>query len=121
MPISNKRICVHCEYEFNLESPLKVRVGGKSNECPECVVELGGDNSPPKYLGVAAGDGKMSGVTILKFENAKDREAYARMWRNNSGYNKGKECQLGSHLSTASGMRFTTLQKTEAVNHKGKL
>jgi hypothetical protein len=116
-----KRVCIHCDYEFDVDSPLKKRVGGKINECPECVEDLGGDNSPPRYLGVTAGDGKMSGVTILKFESEKDRESYSKMWKNNSGYNKGKECQLGGHLTSSSGMKFTTLQKTEAVNHKGKL
>jgi len=96
-------------------------VGGYANECPDCVEERGGDDSPPKYLGVMAGDGKMAGVTILKFETDTDREAYAKAHRNNSGQNKGKECQLGSHLTPMSGIKFTTVQKTEATNHKGKL
>lgn len=121
MRISSTRICVHCETDFDLLSPMKIKVGGYSNECPDCVEERGGDMSAPKYLGVMAGDGKMSGVTILKFETEKDREAYAKMWRNNSGQNKGKACQLGAHLTCASGLRFKTLQKTESTNHKGKL
>ena len=113
--------CKHCGGEFNVKSQRKRISGGYSNECPDCVEERGGDGSPPKYLGVMAGDGKMAGVTILKFETDSDREAYAKAHRNNSGYNKGKECQLGTHLTPMSGIKFTTVQKTEATNHKGKL
>lgn len=115
------RECKHCGDEFNPKSQRKQMVGGYANECPDCVEERGGDDSPPKYLGVMAGDGKMAGVTILKFETDADREAYAKAHRNNSGQNKGKECQLGSHLTPMSGIKFTTVQKTEATNHKGKL
>ncbi len=115
------KICKHCESEFNLNSRHKQNVGGLIDECPYCVEEMGGDQSPPKYLGVTAGDGKMSGISILKFQNEKDRESFSKMWRNNSGYNKGKECQLGHHLSSSVGISFETIQSTEAVNHKGRL
>lgn len=114
------RTCIHCEDEFDTDSPYKARVGGKINECPDCVEERGGDKTA-RYLGVSAGDGKMSGLTILKFESEADRAAYSKMWRNNSGQNKGKSCQLGNHLTSTSGVKFQTVQKTEAVNHKGKL
>ncbi len=116
----NMRTCVHCEDEFDLDSPIKMKAGGYINECPDCIEERGGDTTA-RYLGVAAGDGKMSGLTILKFNSEKDREAYSKMWRNNSGQNKGKSCQLGKHLSPTDGIKFQTVQHTEAVNHKGKL
>jgi hypothetical protein len=96
-------------------------VGGYANECPDCVEERGGDNSPPAYLGVGAGDGKALGITILKFETDADREAYAKAHRNNSGQNVGKSCQLGTHLTPMTGLKFVTVQKTEAMNAKGKL
>lgn len=117
----NIRTCIYCESEFNLNSPQKIKIGGKINECPDCVEERGGDNSPPRYLGVAAGDGKMSGLTILRFKTNQDREAYSKMWRNNSGQNKGKSCQLGRHLSSTEGISFETVQKTESTNHKGRM
>jgi hypothetical protein len=63
----------------------------------------------------------MSGVTILKFETEADREAYAKAHRNNSGAARGKSCQLGDHLTPMTGLKFKTIQKTEATNHKGKL
>ncbi len=113
--------CKWCEAEFETESRRKQLAGGFINECPDCVEERGGDDSPPKYLGVMAGDGKMAGVTILKFESEDDRKEYAKMWRNNSGQNVGKSCQIGTHLSPTRGLKFSTVQKTEATNHKGKL
>jgi hypothetical protein len=115
------RECIHCGDEFNERSRRKELVGGRINECPDCVEANGGDQSPPKYLGVMAGDGKMAGVTILQFDSEADRQAYAAAHRNNSGQNKGKECQLGTHLTPMSGIKFKTVQKTEATNHKGKL
>lgn len=115
------RICIHCESSFDLHSTRKIQMGGKINECPDCVEEMGGDKSPPKYLGVAAGDGKMSGLTILKFKSEGDRKSYSDMWRNNSGQNKGKSCQLGKHLTSSGGISFETVQKQESTNHKGKM
>ena len=115
------RDCIHCEAEFNERSRRKQLAGGKVNECPDCVEANGGDQSPPEYLAVSAGDGKMSGITILKFETEADRKAYQKAWANNSGQSRGKECQLGGHLTPMSGIKFKTVQKTEATNHKGKL
>ena len=113
--------CKWCEAEFETESRRKQLAGGFINECPDCVEERGGDDSPPKYLGVMAGDGKMAGVTILQFSSEADREAYSKAHRNNSGQNVGKSCQLGTHLTPMSGIKFKTVQKTEATNHKGRL
>lgn len=114
------RQCIHCEAEFNERSRLKQLVGGRINECPDCVEELGGDQSPPKYLGVMAGDGKQAGLTILQFESDEDRESYSKAHKNNAGYNKGKECQLGTHLTPMTGFKFKTVQRQESTNHKGR-
>ena len=113
--------CKHCGAEFNPKSRMKQLAGGYADECPSCVEERGGDDSPPAYLAVQAGDGKMSGITILQFNSEADREAYSKAHKNNSGYHKGKECQLGGHLTPMSGIRFKTVQRQEATNHKGKL
>jgi hypothetical protein len=113
------RNCVICENLFDPRSALKRRVGGRVNECPDCVEAGGGD--VPAYLGVSAGDGKQAGLTILQFESTEAREAYSQAHRNNSGMNKGKECQLGGHLTPMSGIKFKTVQRQEATNHKGKL
>ena len=113
--------CKWCNESFDLHSKEKRAVEGYANECPDCVEENGGDQSPPKYLGVAAGNGKMSDITILQFESKAQREAYAKAHRNNSGYNKGKSCQLGTHLTSMSGMKFKKVAENFANdNHKGK-
>lgn len=113
--------CKHCQEDFNLDSPEKRAIGGYINECPWCVEELGGDQSPPKYLGVQAGNGKMTDITILQFEDEATRQTYQKAWRNNSGQNKGKSCQLGTHLTAMSGMNFSVKAENRGNdNHKGK-
>jgi hypothetical protein len=107
--------CIHCEDEFDINSPLKKQVGGKINECPDCSQE-----KVIKYAGVQAADGKQAQATILKFKSEKDKQAYLSFWQNNSGLHKGKSCQLGSHLSTTPKIEFETLQEFVPTNHKGK-
>lgn len=111
----NIRICVDCEEEFDLNSHAKVKAGGKSNQCPDCSVE-----TSVRYAGVQAADGKQSQATILKFTSEKDKDSYLSFWKNNSGYNKGKSCQLGSHLSTTPNIKFETITAFNPTNHKGK-
>ena len=110
------KICIHCEEEFNPFSPEKKAAGGLITCCPECSEE-----STIKYAGVQASDGKMAQATILKFNSEQDKENYIAFWKNNSGYNKGKSCQLGAHLSTTPGIKFETVVAHIATNHKGKL
>lgn len=113
--------CRHCGDTFNVHSREKELAGGRINECADCVGELGGDPSPPKYLGVAAGNGKMSDITILAFDDPASRETYSKAWLNNSGYNKGKSCQLGAHLTNMNGMKFRQVAENMAnANHKGR-
>ena len=59
-------------------------------------------------------------VTILKFSSEEDKQIYIDFWKNNSGHNKGKSCQLGSHLSTDRGIKFETVVTHVPTNHKGK-
>ena len=86
-------LCKHCGDQFDHRSRDKVKAGGFVNECPDCVEDLETE-SAVRYLGVAAGSGKMSDITILAFDDPQKREDYHRAWRNNSGFNKGKSCQL---------------------------
>jgi hypothetical protein len=74
-----------------------------------------------RSVGLTAGDGKMASVTILHFQSNTDREKYLQFWQNNTGLHKGKNCQLGSHLSTTPNVKFRIQQAPEATNHKGKL
>jgi NAD-dependent SIR2 family protein deacetylase len=46
----NTKQCKHCEEIFNLDSIAKKAAGGKINECPDCVEELGTEVAV-KYTG----------------------------------------------------------------------
>jgi|TARA_R110002110_G_scaffold376069_1_gene585864 NAD-dependent SIR2 family protein deacetylase len=72
--------CVHCNYDFELDSTAKRNAGGKINECPDCVEELGTETAV-KYLGLTSGEGKMATLSIVAFESAEDREAYGKAWQ----------------------------------------
>ncbi len=109
------RQCVACEESFDPRSPEKKKAGGLITHCPDC-----SDEQTVKYVGLQAADGKQSQATILKFDNNQDKEQYVRFWKNNSGYNKGKSCQLGNHLSTTPAIKFETVVAHTPTNHKGK-
>ena len=53
--MSNTRECVHCKEEFELDSQLKRMVGGKINECPDCVESLGTETKA-QHAGVTLDD-----------------------------------------------------------------
>lgn len=114
--------CKHCGGEFNHNSQQKREVGGKINECPDCVLELGTETAVA-YAGVAAGDGKGVGVTVLAFESDKDRAAYVKAWRSNSGQNVGKACQMSNSNSYIGGLKFKKIGESGSIgtNHKGRL
>jgi len=65
--------CVHCEIEFEVDSPHKRRVGGKINECADCVESLETETAV-KYLGVAEeSDGSTCDIRILAFTSDEAR------------------------------------------------
>lgn len=112
--------CRHCQEDFNLFSKQKRKLGGKIDECPDCLEEMEYEDTP-KYLGVADGEGKQSSITILAFENNQDRDAYHKAWRNNSGQNVGKKCNMGTHHTPMTGMKFRKVGENRGnANHKGK-
>lgn len=109
------RQCVLCDFSFDTDSPEKKLAGGIISHCPDCSEEI-----VVKYVGLQAADGKQSQATILKFESESDKNKYVAFWQNNSGYHKSKSCQLGNHLSTTPGVKFTTVVAYSPTNHKGK-
>lgn len=110
------RYCTECESQFNTQSKAKRSVGGLANHCPDC-----SDEETVRYAGVAAGEGKMSSVQILKFQNTSDREQYLEYWKVNSGLYKGKSCQIGMGLKKTPAIKFSTRATfTGNENHKGK-
>mgnify|MGYP003153942744 CR=1 FL=1 len=114
------RDCIHCELPFDPHSYAKRQAGGKINECPDCVEELGTETAV-KYLGLSSGDGKAAAISIVAFESDEDRSAYASAWKANTGHNGG----YGGHLSSSNPsiggrpMRHVGYNAGNA-NHKGK-
>ena len=117
--IMNKT-CIHCEVDFDARSTAKRRAGGKINECPGCVEELGTDTAV-RYLGLSSGDGKTAAISIVAFESNEDREAYASAWKAVSVFHKGKSCHLSGAQTTIGKrpMRHVGYNAGNA-NHKGK-
>jgi NAD-dependent SIR2 family protein deacetylase len=116
------KTCVHCEASFNADSRRKREVGGKINECPDCVEEMDLETAVA-YAGVQAGDGKGVGCTIVAFSSDKDRSMYVKAWRANSGQNVGKSCQIGRGTVAMTGMKFKKVGESGSIgtNHKGRL
>ncbi len=114
------KTCVHCETVFNLNSHAKKMAGGKINECPDCVEELGTETAV-KYLGLQAGDGKTNALSIVAFESSEDRESYSKAWKVVTGFHKGKSCQLsGSQTNIGNRpMRHVSYAGGNG-NHKGR-
>lgn len=63
--------CKHCGIEFDPRSAHKREVGGKINECPDCVEELGTETAI-KSLGAVGEDD----IKVVSFNSKEDLEAY---------------------------------------------
>ena len=108
-------ICKECGDDFVWDA-ARARVGGKRIHCLDCSEE-----TAVKYVGVSAGEGKMSAVQVLKFESNADREQYVEAWKVNSGLYKGKSCQIGRGLTGVPNVKFQTVTTNNPnANHKGK-
>ena len=114
------KTCKHCNVEFDTHSTAKRQAGGKINECPSCGEELGTETAV-KYLGLSAGDGKASALSIVAFESDEDRAAYSSAWKAVTGFHKGKSCHLSGSNTNIGGrpMRHVTYVGGNG-NHKGK-
>tara|TARA_B100000029_G_scaffold506141_1_gene588293 strand:- start:96 stop:449 length:354 start_codon:yes stop_codon:yes gene_type:complete len=114
------RECVHCQCDFDTNSYHKKSVGGKINECPDCVEELETETAV-KYLGLPAGDGKANALSVVAFESTADRESYSRAWKAVTGFHKGKSCHLSGSQTNIGGrpMRHVSYVGGNG-NHKGK-
>lgn len=114
------RECVHCEMLFDVNSSAKKNAGGKINECPDCVEELGTETAV-KYLGLQSGDGKTTALSVVAFESNEDRTNYSRAWKAVTGFHKGKSCHLSGSQTNIGGrpMRHVSYVGGNG-NHKGK-
>ena len=107
--------CVECGDEY-LWDRQRAKAGGLRTHCLDCC-----DETAVKYVGVTAGEGKMSAVQVLKFQSTSDREAYVEAWKVNSGLYKGKSCQIGRGLTGVPNVKFSTVTTNNPnANHKGK-
>lgn len=114
------RECKHCGVDFDVSSFRKRDVGGRINECPDCVEELETETAP-STIGVMSGEGKIGVVTILRFDDSKNAKAYMKAWRHSTGHNSGGGCQMGS-TTTLSMDRLGARKVAEFggnPNHKG--
>lgn len=116
------KTCVHCSEEFDTNSLDKVRAGGKINECADCVVELKTEKAPVT-IGVGAGDGKTTMITMMRFPNQQNASAYMKAYKNSTGFNKGRSCHLGTtnimHTDTLGGKMLAEFGGN--TNSKGKM
>jgi len=71
----NMKICKHCDEMFDLDGPLKKIAGGRINECPDCVEELGTEIAV-KYTGSETeGTGSFE---ISRHSSNEDREKFMK-------------------------------------------
>lgn len=106
------RLCRHCEDIFNPDSPLKQKVGGFINECPECVIELKTEKTV-KYRGVVGAEGKMAAISIVAFNSEEEADQYVSSF-NSCGFGKRKtnDCNFINHYHVGANIGNS--------NHKGK-
>ncbi len=77
----NMKDCKHCNISFDLDSFAKKQAGGKINECPDCVEELGTETAV-MYLGFASGhDGEATDLSIVSYGSKAERHASSSAWQ----------------------------------------
>lgn len=113
--------CVHCNYEFDLYSTAKRSAGGKINECPDCVEELGTETAV-KYLGLTSGDGKMASLSIVAFNSVEDREAYGKAWQSATDPYQASPRSMSEVSGSLGSVKIRHIAHQAAnPNHKGRL
>ncbi len=75
----NTRQCKHCDEIFNLDSIAKKTAGGKINECPDCVEELGTETAV-KYTGLQIEE--TGSFAISRHASIEAREKYMNNLKN---------------------------------------
>ena len=77
----NIKICKHCNEIFDLDGHIKKAVGGKINECADCVEELGTEVAV-RYTGSEVeGTGSFE---ISRHASNEDREKFMKDLKNGS-------------------------------------
>ena len=105
--------CRLCGDDFSLRCPKKRRVGGKINECPDCVEEHGLEIKS-RVRAFTTGDGKMAAMQILRFDSEDYAETYGKTWEANRGWNNQRRGGLNNVAFSKVGENIGN------SNHKGK-
>ena len=71
----NTKQCKHCNEVFNLDSIAKKAAGGKINECPDCVEELGTETAI-KYTGIQVEE--TGSFAISRHATEEDRQKHMK-------------------------------------------
>ena len=75
----NTKQCKHCVEIFTLDSIAKKTAGGKINECPDCVEELGTETAV-KYTGLQIEE--TGSFAISRHATQADRERHMKQQKN---------------------------------------
>lgn len=110
------RECSECGMDFNPASPEKRRAGGLVTHCPDCSEE-----THPRALGFASGDGKQSALSILQFDSVDAAEEYKEYFARASGLRTGKNCYMHRPGLTHPNVQFKIVSTAGPMNHKGKM
>ena len=115
------RDCKHCDLPFDLNSTAKKMAGGKINESPDCVEELGTETAV-KYLGLTSGDGKMASLSIVAFNSVEDREAYGKAWQSATDPYQASPRSMSEVSGSLGSVKIRHIAHQAAnPNHKGRL
>ena len=75
------KTCKHCNVDFDTRSSAKRAAGGRINECPSCVEELGTETAV-KYLGFS--DDDATDIAIVSFQSNDARDNVSSAWKDAS-------------------------------------
>ena len=75
------KTCKHCNVDFDPRSSAKRAAGGRINECPSCVEELGTETAV-KYLGFS--DDDSTDIAIVSFGSNESRDSVSSAWKDAS-------------------------------------
>ena len=75
------KTCKHCNVNFDTRSSAKRAAGGRINECPSCVEELGTETAV-KYLGFS--DDDSTDIAIVSFQSNDARDNVSSAWKDAS-------------------------------------
>ena len=112
--MNKEKICRECGDTFNWEAKIKQH-GGYVNVCGDChMMGPDPDANTPVLRGVVSGSGKMAAISIVRFKNENDADAYVRSFNASSAWGGKKTNRCNSIPFEHVGVNIGS------SNHKGK-